>query len=222
MIEIIPAIIPKNLDDLRDKVGQVAHYVKQIQIDICDGNFVPAKSWPYTGRIEEFERILHEEEGMPYWDKVDFEVDLMISNPEGEIEKWIVAGANRIIIHTESVKNIKEIVKINDNRADLGIALNIDTPNHEISGYLEDVKFVQFMGIAKIGYQREPFDDRVLDKIREFHSAHPEVIISVDGGVSIDNAHALIEAGVKRLVSGSAIFESGSIPDTLDAFKKNS
>ncbi len=75
------------------------------------------------------------------------------------------------------------------------------------------------MGIAHIGYQGEPFDERVIDKIREFHNAHPEIMISVDGGVTLDNAPDLVAVGVKRLVSGSAIFENGNIADTIEMFK---
>jgi ribulose-phosphate 3-epimerase len=230
MTEIIPAIMPHNLDDLRDKLSLVADHVDIVQIDIMDGQFVKGKTWPYVGRGETFESILEEAEGMPFWDKVDFEIDLMVKNPENVVDDWIAAGAARIIIHVESTKNLETIVKTFRERfaypppgepkdLELGLALNIDTSLDSVLPYLEDIDFVQFMGIEVIGVQGEEFSERVIDKIREFHNAHPEVILSVDGGVSLENAHKLVEAGVKRLVSGSALFNNTDILGALDEFK---
>ena len=221
MIEIIPAVMPDSFEDLRDKVSFVASHTKTVQIDIMDGKFVKSRTWPYFSSDKHtFDDLLTESDGMPYWDKVDYEVDLMIKNPEIEMENWIVAGAARVVVHVESTEKIPEIIKIIDNRAELGLALNIDTPTEKILPYLEDIQFVQFMGIATIGLQGEALDERVIDKIHAFHNAHPEVVISVDGGVSFENAKMLIEIGVKRLVSGSVIFNTTNIPDTLENFKK--
>ena len=64
----------------------------------------------------------------------------------------------------------------------------------------------------------EPFDERGLDKSRELRNAHPEIVMSVDGGVNFDTAPELIEAGVKHLVSGSAIFD-GNPAQNIEQFK---
>ena len=105
--------------------------------------------------------------------------------------------------------------------------MNIETSNEEVYELLSEVDnegapaidFVQFMGIENIGYQGEPFDERVFEKIRELRERFPDTIISVDGGVSLENADKLIEAGANRLVSGSAIFESGDIAGTVEVFQ---
>jgi ribulose-phosphate 3-epimerase len=230
MIEIIPAIMPTSFEDLSDKVSFVANHADMVQLDIMDGKFVKARSWPYfSNDSHSFESLLAESEGMPYWDKINYEIDLMISNPEDSIDNWITAGASRIVVHVESTKQLDEIVHkmhgrfgYNMNRApdvELGIALNIDTPTDVVLPFLEQIQFVQFMGINTIGLQGEPFDERVIDKIHAFHNAHPEIIISVDGGVNFENARILTEIGVKRLVSGSTIFGSTNIPATLEDFK---
>lgn len=64
------------------------------------------------------------------------------------------------------------------------------------------------MGIATIGRQGEPFDERVIEKIKSIRAKYPDMVISIDGGVSFDTAPELIEAGATRLVAGSAIFEN--------------
>ncbi|MCC2630487.1 MAG: ribulose-phosphate 3-epimerase, ribulose-phosphate 3-epimerase [Candidatus Paceibacter sp.] len=231
MIEIIPAIMPDSFKDMRNKLSLVAPFTKSVQLDIMDGKFVKGRTWPYFSSDKfTFEDLLNESEGMPYWDKVDFEIDLMVDKPEEVIDGWITAGASRIIVHIESTDKMDEIIKMMHARfayegmtekpdVELGIALNIDTPISEIVGYLEDVQFVQFMGIAIIGLQGEPFDERVLDKIREFHNAHPEITISVDGGVSYETAPMLVEAGAKRLVSGSTIFNTENPAGAIEYFK---
>lgn len=238
MIEIIPAVMPKDWYDFEDTVNRVAQFVSTIQIDVMDGKFVPTRSWPYIKREDEyFNRLQEEEIGLPHWQNVDYEVDLMIEKPEEEINKWILAGMSRLIVHLESTTKIQDIVRdINERFAypelsqeamngksreiELGIALNPDTPLHTVTEFLEDIDFVQFMGIAKIGRQGEPFDERVIDRVREFHNAHPEVIISIDGGVNFDTAPMLVEAGVKRLVSGSAILQSDNPVETISHLKK--
>jgi ribulose-phosphate 3-epimerase len=231
MIEIIPAIMPDSFDDLEEKTSRVAQFTNTVQLDIMDGKFVRGRTWPYFSADHySFDNLLTESEGMPHWDKVDFEIDLMVDKPEEVIDTWITAGASRIIVHIESTDKMDEIVRMMRERfayegmtgkpdVELGIALNIDTPLSDIVGYLEDVQFVQFMGIATIGLQGEPFDERVIDKIREFHNAHPKILLSVDGGVDFDTAPILVEVGVKRLVSGSAIFKTENPAGAIEYFK---
>jgi len=232
MVEIIPAIIPKSFEDLKDKMSQVLSLTPLIQIDITDGKFVPNKSWPYIsgGLDENFYKILREEEGFPLWDKIDFEVDLMVEKPENEINYWISVGAKRIIVHIESTDKMPEIINNFKKRfgehhdllsdVELGVALNIETPFSVVSPFLDSIDFVQFMGISKIGFQGVHFDERVIEKIDEVRQNNADLIISVDGGVNLDNAKELLEVGVNRLVVGSAIFESSDIRTTIELFKK--
>ena len=230
MIEIIPAVMPVSTTDLQSKLAQVAGLVSVVQIDVMDGKFVEDVSWPYTEDEEYFQSILNEEDGLPYWDQFDFEVDLMIVRPEDAIGDWITAGARRVVVHQESTDNIDKI--LTDFRArfpksekpdvfdcEIGIAQNIDTPIESIFSFLDRIDFVQFMGIDVIGKQGNSFDEKVLDKIRVLLEHAPGTIISVDGGVSLDTAPELIAAGVSRLVVGSAIFKSEDIGGTIKEFK---
>ena len=59
------------------------------------------------------------------------------------------------------------------------------------------------------------FDTEVLDKISDLRKNFPDTIISVDGGVNFENAQDIVEAGVNRLVSGSAIYESDNIREAI-------
>ncbi|PCI30359.1 hypothetical protein COB55_00120 [Candidatus Wolfebacteria bacterium] len=218
MTEIIPAIIPKSFDDLRENVSKVSSFVPLVQIDIVDGVFVPSKGWPYTDsqtNISEDTAVLH-------LLGVAFEVDLMVTSPEDVVLQWVDAGASRIIIHIESTDNMDktiEVIRNTDTSVEIGIAINTDTEVDRLSEFIPKIDFVQCMGIAKIGYQGQPFDERVISQIRALKSKYADIIISVDGGVTLDTAPKLIEAGASRLVSGSAIFKSDDISTTILNFK---
>ncbi len=216
-IEIIPAVMPRSLNDLGEHVSRVSGSAPWVQIDVMDGVFVRGKTWPYISfdaKAFEFEF-----EGLPNWEEIDYEFDLMIKNPEKEIDRFVMIGASRVILHVESTELISEAIALAKGKdLEVGLALNIDTLNEVLEKFITDIDFVQFMGIATIGLQGEPFDVRVIEKISSFRKKFPDVIISVDGGVSLSNAKALVDAGANRLVSGSAIFKNDDTHGAIGEF----
>ena len=238
MTEIIPAILPESFDELKDKMALINGLTGIVQIDICDGKFVQSKSWPYIGDYDAmYEKIISEDEGFPFWESIDFEIDLMVRNPEEVVENWIKAGAKRIVLHVESSKVLYVFLEEFRKKygyygesafeVEIGIALDINTVNEDIYQYLEPnkegrtlVDFVQFMGIDKIGYQHQSFDNTVFGKIHDLRQKYSGAIISIDGGVSLDNAKELVDNGVNRLISGSAVFESEDVKETIEEFRK--
>lgn len=220
MIEIIPAIMPKTYDDLVEKMGLFAGVVSLVQVDVTDGKFTQNRTWPYNARDEHFTKIASEDEGMPEWELLDFEADLMVENPEDAVGKWVAAGARRIVVHIEGVSDFEVIRNaIPEDVVEFGLALNSATPLSSIEPYLDEVDFVQCMGIANIGFQGEAFDERVFEHIRALRVLRPELPISVDGGVNFETARALVDAGATRLVSGSAILKSGDVSHAVEAMR---
>lgn len=212
MIEIIPAIMPKNYEDLAEKTGLFAGVVPLVQLDVMDGKFVPGRTWPYFPGDVHFKAIVSEEEGMPEWDILDFEIDLMVDRPELHIEKWVMAGARRIIVHVEGITDFEKIRSlIPYELIEFGLAINTTTPLSAIKPFLDRVDFVQCMGIERIGFQGQPFDERVVEHIKFLRSMKPEMPISVDGAVNMKTAEQLVKAGATRLVAGSAILKSGDV-----------
>jgi len=219
MTEIIPAIMPKDYDHLDEMMSLFVGVVPMVQLDIMDGKFVPERTWPYPKDIH-FDAIVAEEEGMPRWEDIDFEVDLMVSDPELVVPKWVSAGASRIIVHIESVKDFEKIRdSVPEGMIELGLAINTITPISAILPYIDRIDFVQCMGIEKIGFQGQPFDERVLENVRVLRSKYPELQISIDGSVNFDTARSLVDAGATRLVSGSAILEADDFVSAVAHFK---
>lgn len=219
MAEIIPAIMPDSYDDLAEKVARVSSAVPLVQIDIMDGKFVQSRSWPYKKPDVSFERMLTEDLGLPQWDTMDYEVDMMVMKPMEEAEKWLLAGASRVIVHIESMPDPRPLIEKYKGTLGVGLAIGTDTSLDAVIPYLLEIDFLQFMGIKRIGYQGEELDPGVLARISHLRDAYPDLIISIDGGVTLDNACTLTTAGVNRLVSGSAIFETVNVIETIEHFK---
>lgn len=225
MIEIIPAILPKNYEDMKNKIALVRGIVPIVQIDFCDGIYVPSKSWPFTtggGNDDNFLKILNEEEGMPFWEDIDFELDLMVADAVSNFDIYTKLGPKRIIFHLEAVGDLEEFkhfvegmdVYIRD-AIQIGVAINIATPIEKIFPLINYVDFVQCMGIDKIGYQGQEFDKKVLEHIKTLKEKYPDLVISVDGGVDFETALELVDAGATRLVAGSVIFKSEDMRETI-------
>lgn len=225
-IQIIPAILPKNLVDLEEHLERVKSLSPWVQIDVADGTFVPNTTWPYSDRAD-FETILAEKEGLPFWEELDFEVDLMVTHALSDAKEWVQAGAARIIVHVESEDDRGALEALQATRSigggpgiEVALALSLDTPIEKIAPLASLIDSIQVMSITRIGFQGEPFDERALTRVRELCEIYPTHMLGVDGGVSLENARALIDAGATRLAVGSTLFEAENLEETYRALQK--
>lgn len=233
MIEIVPTVMPESYKDFVEKIERVAPFVKTIQIDVMDGKFVPSASWPYNFESSdenevdpEWKKLIEQETGIPHWDTIKFEIDLMVVDQIEQAQNWISAGIDRVIFHIEALQKqetekgkeniLAEIFKIKEQGVEISMALVPETSNEVLNEYLDFLDSVQFMGINKIGFQGQEFAPEVLEKIAQLHSQKPELPISVDGGVSFKTARDLVGAGAVRLASGSTIFTAESAERAIE------
>ena len=216
-MNIIPAIIGKNIEEIRDKVEEVQNHVKWIQIDVMDGIFTPQKSWPYIeGEFSDLELIDSIRK-----DELKLEFHLMVERPEEIVSELVSCGADRIIFHQEATERADEIIKyLEDEEVGCGIALKFDTELSTIDKYLPDIDLVQLMSIREIGSYGQKFEEGVFKKIINLKKKHPGLEISVDGGVSLEDIERLKAAGVENFVVGSAIFGSEDIIGSIEKFKE--
>jgi len=222
-IEIIPTVMPESYEDFVEKIDRVAEFIETVQLDVMDGKFVPSTSWPYNSESDQdWKNLVNQEKGIPHWEELDFEVDLMVENQIEEANNWISAGVGRVIFHIEALKDedYDEILKIRGLGIKVAFALIPKTPDSELEKYLEIAESVQFMGINKIGFQGQEFEPKVLERIADLRSKKPDLPISVDGGVSFNTARDLVSAGTTRLSSGSTIFKAENTKRAIENLRK--
>lgn len=199
---IVPAIIPRSLEHLRETVARLP-FARSLQIDLVDGRFVPDVSWPYNGGDPEDARSLLSDR--------EVEMDLMVERPEAAARLWLELGVARIVFHLEAILNWDEISKLKqDFEFKLGIALNNDTLLEKLYPHIEKIDYVQLMGIKEIGRQGQPFDERVVARAREMKTLYPNMEVSVDGSVNEKTLPLLSAAGVDRFVAGSALLSANA------------
>lgn len=226
MIEIIPAVLAKDFNELNEKLARFVNTIKIVQIDICDGRFVSNITWPIGSKNQyELEKILNEENGLPFWNDLDFEFDLMVLNAHKQFDFFMKLGAKRIIFHleAETEDSFKEFLESMDpyykDNIEIGIAINTTTDIEKLEPFINYMDFVQCMGIEHIGFQGQDFDERVFDQVRELRSKYSELKISIDGGVNENTIQALLDAGADRFVIGSALLQSDDIREKIKEFE---
>lgn len=214
MIKIIPAIMPKNFEDLKQKIALVRDAVSLVQIDFCDGTFSKTVTWPFNPSDKKsLYTILEEESGFPYWQDVNFEFDLMVRDGINNFDTYLQMGPSSIVFHLIKDQSLEEFAEFLEGidlyvreNTKIGIAIQTSFNVEKLSVVIPHVDFVQCMGIENIGYQEQEFDERVLMQIKKLKELFPNIEISVDGSVNEETAQLLVDAGVERLVIGSAIF----------------
>ena len=231
---IVPAVLPSTRKDLEEKLALFAAMpsISRIQIDVVDGKFAEPASWPYNFASEPSTKSdLVLGEMLPYLDRISYEIDLMCIDAKSAIESWLVLGATRLTIHAESTTDLPRLLAFvrehygtgtgfASDLISFGLALNIASDLALIERSLGEVAYVQFMGIARIGRQGQPFDERVFEKVRVFRERHPAIPVQVDGGVSFGNAKKLIALGVSHLVVGSGILRAADPVAALNALEE--
>ncbi len=206
---IVPAVLSTSKHGFKEDLARISQIpsISRVQIDVVDGNFAVPASWPYTAPGE-LQTMIASAEFLPQLDHIVYEIDLMCLDADRASEAWLALGATRLTFHAEGIIDLPWFLASARKRygdiISFGLALNIASDLALIEPTLDCVEYVQFMGIALIGRQGQPFDKRVIERVRTFRVRYPELPVQIDGGVSFENAQDLLALGVSNLVMGSA------------------
>lgn len=184
-----------------------------LHLDVMDGRFVPNIS--YGQMIVEMAASLT---------KKPLDVHLMIVEPEKYINEFVKAGASLVTVHVETCPHLhRTIQQIKDAGAKAGVALNPSTPVSSLEDVLEDIDLALVMSVNP-GFGGQKFIYRTIPKIKALSKMIEErnlnAVIEVDGGVGLQNASAILEAGARVLVAGSSVFKSDDPLKTIKRFKE--
>lgn len=200
--EIIPTVVPNSLADIERAQSRFAPFSSLLHIDAADGVFASNATW-----------MPDPDEKLPHADAVLYEAHLMVDNPLLIGVAYARAGARRIIGHVEAFSHAESAQEAfamwkGAGAQEVGVAILLATPVDALLPYIDLCDSVLFMTIATIGVQGLPFDDRSVERIKEFHKRHAHVVIAADGGVSESNIKRLSHAGASRFSVGSTLSKS--------------
>ena len=226
---IIPSFPPKSRSELIFKLEALKGLTRRVQIDLVDGHFAYPASFPYNvdGTHDSYFTDSHIQSLVK---EFEIEIDAMVQESGTEVIPFIENGASRAILHIESMENVQasldELKRCCDHDKTfdvglvrIGLALSLSTPIEKLAPYVDQVDFIQCMGIARIGVQGQPFDERVYDQITEIRKRYPGIPVQIDGGITLENAPRLLSLGVSALLVGSHLWHTEDVAGELQKFQ---
>jgi ribulose-phosphate 3-epimerase len=210
-VKLAPSILSADFAHLGDAVRAVERAgADWVHVDVMDGHFVPNLTFGPKMVAD-----LHKATRLP------LDVHLMIERPDDWVDRYVEAGAAYVVFHVEAARDVRgTLARIRSKGARAGLTLNPETPVDAVLPFLGELDLLLVMSVHP-GFGGQKFIEGALDKVRAVRRALDlkklAADVEVDGGIKVDNARRVADAGATVLVAGSAVFED---PDGVAAAMK--
>ncbi|NBW05025.1 MAG: ribulose-phosphate 3-epimerase [Alphaproteobacteria bacterium] len=210
-IRLHPSVLSADFVNMEAELQRIAS-ADAVHVDVMDNHFVEA----LTFGPQMVKRIV---EVSP----VPLDVHLMIEKPDLFAPRYAELGAQTVTFHVEAASDVATTIRtIQSHGAKAGIAVKPGTP---LEPYLENFHEADLVLIMTVepGAGGQPFLHDVMPKLEAARNYLQETglspLLEVDGGITADNAGAVVAAGASALVAGSAVFRGDSYADNIAAIR---
>ena len=213
-MKIAPSILAADLADLATAVKTCEDGGAQlIHVDVMDGHFVPNLTFgpPVIADLAKRSRV-------------DFDIHLMVSNPEALMDRYLDSEPAWVSFHHEAAAEPARLAaRIRGRGAGAGVAINPGTELDDLLPYLEHLDYVVLMSVEP-GFAGQAFQPGVLHKARRLRAAIDArglpTSIEMDGGIKPGNLDEVAAAGADVAVVGSGVFAAERPVEALAALRR--
>lgn len=210
---IAPSILAADFSRLAEEVNMVNQSEADwLHLDVMDGRFVPNITFGMF-IVEAIHRLAQK----------PLDVHMMIVEPDKYVEAFAKAGAQVVTVHAEACTHLHRVIhQIKESGAKAGVAINPHTPVSALEEVIADIDLVCLMSVNP-GFGGQKFIHNSLAKCRRLRELidanNAGTLIEIDGGVGLQNAEVLLQAGADVLVAGSSVFSAKDPLATISALK---
>ena len=199
---LAPSILNANFADLENEVSKIADVSDYLHLDIMDNKFVPN----FTFTFEKAKEIIA-------FTKIPVDTHLMIVNPDEHAPRYAEAGSQSVTFHLEAATNVAQTIKdIRSNGAKVGVAIKPKTSFELVAPFISDIDMLLIMTVEP-GFGGQSFMVDQMVKVEMARKAintrnDREILLQVDGGISIETIGIAARSGADCFVAGSAVYRS--------------